>query len=239
MLSAMLQTPDTDASAPSRSSRFRRGVKLGMPVFLGYVPIGAAFGVIATTAGFSLWQAFACSAFVFAGSGQFVAAKLLRDGAGIATVLIATGVLNLRHILFGATVAPYLHETPRRLQLPMAFTLTDEVFAVNITDLQAGTADDYSMIGAGITAWSGWLLGSSIGAAAATLIGDPTKWGVEFAMPAMFTALLVAQITSRRRAIAAGVAAVASLGLSLVLPGAWPAIGAAMLAATVMAVTDR
>jgi 4-azaleucine resistance transporter AzlC len=223
-------------SSPSRS--FTRGLRLGMPI-LGYVPIGAAFGVIATTAGFSVWQAFTCSAFVFAGAGQFVAAKLLRDGAGIATVLIATGVLNLRHILFGATVAPYLQETPRRLQLPIAFMLTDEVFGVNVTDLQAGTADDFSMIGAGLTAWTGWVLGSSLGAAAATLIGDPTRWGVEFAMPAMFTALLVAQITSRRRAIAAGVAAVASLGLSLVLPGAWPAIGAAMLAATVMAVSDR
>jgi 4-azaleucine resistance transporter AzlC len=239
MLSAMLPSPDMDAPASSRSSRFRRGVKLAMPVFLGYVPIGAAFGVIATTAGFSVWQALGCSAFVFAGAGQFVAAKLLRDGAGIAAVLIATGVLNLRHILFGATVARYLHETPRRLQVPIAFTLTDEVFAVNITDLQAGTGDDYSMIGAGVTAWTGWVLGSSIGAAAATLIGDPTKWGVEFAMPAMFTALLVAQVTSRRRAVAAGVAAVACLGFSLVLPGAWPAIGAAMLAATVMAVMDR
>lgn len=238
MLSAMPPTL-TDGAPSTRTARFMRGVRLGMPVFLGYVPIGLAFGVIATTAGFSVLQAFACSAFVFAGSGQFVAAKLLRDGAGIATVLIATGVLNLRHILFGATVAPYLHRTPRRLQLPIAFMLTDEVFAVNITDLQAGTADDYSMIGSGITAWTGWVLGGSIGAAAATLIGDPTKWGVEFAMPAMFTALLVAQVTSRRRAIAAAVAAVSSLGLSLVLPGAWPAIGAAMLAATVMAVTDR
>jgi 4-azaleucine resistance transporter AzlC len=238
MLSAMSdQIPG--APAPSRTSRFRRGVKLGMPVFLGYVPIGAAFGVIATTAGFSVWQAFACSAFAFAGAGQFVAAKLLRDGAGIATVLIATGVLNLRHILFGATVAPYLHATPRRLQLPIAFTLTDEVFAVNVTDLQAGTADDHSMIGAGVTAWTGWVLGSSIGAAAATLIGDPTKWGVEFAMPAMFTALLVAQVTSRRRAVAAVVAALACLGFSLVLPDAWPAIAAAVLAATVMAVMDR
>jgi 4-azaleucine resistance transporter AzlC len=217
---------------PPATRSFVRGLRLGMPIFLGYVPIGAAFGVIATTAGFSLWQAFACSTFVFAGAGQFVAAKLLRDGAGIVTVLIATGVLNLRHILFGATMAPYLHETPRRLQLPIAFMLTDEVFGVNITDLQAGTADDYSLIGVGITAWTGWVLGSAVGAAAATLIGDPSKWGVEFAMPAMFTALLVAQITSRRRAVAAAVAAVSSLGLSLVLPGAWPAI-------TVMAVTDR
>jgi 4-azaleucine resistance transporter AzlC len=231
----------SDGAVPSATpiTRFLRGARLGMPIFLGYVPIGAAFGVIAATAGFSLLQAIACSVFVFAGSGQFVAAKLLNDGAGIAVVLIATGVLNLRHILFGATVAPYLHETPRRLQLPIAFTLTDEVFAVNITDLQAGTADDHSMIGAGVTAWTGWVLGSSIGAGAATLIGDPSKWGVEFAMPAMFTALLVAQLTSRRRAAAGALAAVCALGLSLVLPGAWPALAAALVAATVMAVTDR
>jgi 4-azaleucine resistance transporter AzlC len=235
----MSPTPDGAATEPTRLASFARGMRLGMPVFLGYVPIGAAFGVIASTAGFSLLQAVACSVFVFAGSGQFVAAKLLSDGAGIAVVLVATGVLNLRHILFGATVAPYLHETPRRLQLPIAFTLTDEVFAVNITDLQAGTADDRSMIGAGITAWSGWVLGSSIGAGAATLIGDPSKWGVEFAMPAMFTALLVAQLTSRRRAVAGALAAVCALGLTLVLPGGWPALVAALVAATVMAVAER
>jgi 4-azaleucine resistance transporter AzlC len=229
---------DSAALPGTPTSRFLRGVRLGMPVFLGYVPIGAAFGVIASTAGFSLMQAIACSVFVFAGAGQFVAAKLLSDGAGIAVVLIATGVLNLRHLLFGATIAPYLHETPRRLQLPIAFTLTDEVFAVNITDLQAGTADDHSIIGAGIVAWTGWVLGSSIGAGAATLIGDPSKWGVEFAMPAMFTALLVAQLTSRRRAVAGALAAACAVGLSFVLPGAWPALVAALAAATMMAVTD-
>lgn len=227
------------ARSRTRFESLRHGAALGAPVFLGYLPIGMAFGVIATTAGFSVAQAAACSGFVFAGSGQFVAAKLIRDGAGVAGVLIATAVINLRHILFGATMAQYLRATPRRLLLPIAFTMTDEVFAVNIVELQAGRVDDWSLIGTGFTAWSGWLLGGVIGAGAAALIGDPSTWGVEFAMPAMFTALLVAQLTSRPRAVAAVLAATLSLALSPVLGGAWPAIIAAMAAATVLAVSER
>lgn len=203
------------------------------------MPVGMAYGIVATTAGFSLIQAVTCSGLAIAGAGQFIGANLLKAGAGAVAVILATGIVNLRYLLFSATLAPYLHETPRFLQLPLAFTLTDETFGINITDLQAGTADDYSMLGVGAVSWIGWTLGTAIGAGAATLIGDPTKWGVDFAMPAMFTALLVAQLTGRRYALAGALAAVVTLALSFVLPGAWPTIGGAMSAATIAAVMDR
>jgi len=216
-----------------------RGVRLGLPVFMGYMPVGMAYGIVATTAGFSLFQAVACSGLAIAGAGQFIGANLLKAGAGAVAVIVATGVVNLRYLLFGATLAPYLHDTPRRLQLPLAFTLTDETFGINVTDLQAGTADDHSMLGVGAVSWVGWTLGTAIGAGAASLIGDPTRWGVDFAMPAMFTALLVAQLTGRRYAVAGVLAAVLTIGLSFLLPGAWPTIGGAMGAATIAAVMDR
>jgi 4-azaleucine resistance transporter AzlC len=210
-----------------------------MPVFLGYVPIGAAFGIVATTAGFTVAQTVACSAFVFAGAGQFISVNLMTAGAGLAGVLFATTVLNLRHILFSATLAPYLRSTPRRMQFPLAVMTTDETFGVNVTDLRAGTADEWSMLGVNVISWSGWLLGSTLGAAATALIGDPSRWGVEFAMPAMFTALLVAQLTGRRHVVAAIVAALLAIALAPLLPGAWPVIVGAMGAATVATVNDR
>ncbi len=214
-------------------------MRLGSPIFLGYLPIGAAFGILATTAGFSVAQAVACSALVLAGAGQFIAVNLLGAGAGLATVVIATTVVNLRYVLFSATLSPYLRDMPLRRQLPLAFTLTDETFGVNVTDLRAGTADARSMLGVGVVSWLGWTLGTAIGAGAASSVGDPTRWGVEFAMPAMFVALLVAQITSRRYVVAAVVAAILTAACSFFLPGAWPVIVGAMGAASVAAVVNR
>jgi 4-azaleucine resistance transporter AzlC len=231
--------PSTPAAAtPSPASRLVRGARLGLPVFLGYVPIGAAFGLAATAAGFSVGQATACSALVLAGAGQFIGLAAIAGG-NLAAALIATGVVNLRYVLFSATMAPHLSETPRWQQGLLAFTLTDETFAINIADAREGKADRYSMLGVGAVSWVGWTLGTLAGALAGSAIGDPSKWGVEFAMPAMFTALLVGQLTGRREIIAAALAAVAALALSTVLPGQWPVVVAAVVAATVMTVASR
>ena len=224
--------------ASSATARLLRGVRLGMPVFLGYVPIAAAFGLAATSKGFSVLQSVACSAFVFAGAGQFIGLAALAGGS-LAAALIATGVLNLRHLLFSATMAPHLADVPRRQQWMVAFMLTDEVFAVNVADAREGRADVYSMLGVGLIAWLGWVLGTLAGSLAGGAIGNPEMWGVGFAMPAMFIALLVGQLTGRREFIAGGVAAAAALLLANVLPGQWPVVAAAVLAATVMAVTER
>jgi 4-azaleucine resistance transporter AzlC len=222
----------------SATARALRGVRLGMPVFLGYVPVGAAFGIAATAAGFNVLQAVACSALVIAGAGQFIGLAALASG-NLAAALIATGVVNLRYVLFSATMAPYLSDVPRWHQGLIAFTITDETFAINVGDAREGRADRFSMLGVGAISWLGWTLGTLAGALAGSAIGNPNDWGVGFAMPAMFTALLVGQLTGRREFVAAGVAAAAALALGAVLPGQWPIVVAAIVAATVMAVTER
>lgn len=210
-----------------------------MPIFLGYLPIGMAFGIAATALGFTVAQAAACSGLVIAGAGQFIAVETLRGGGGLAAALIATGVVNLRYVLFSATMAPRFANYPRWQQLLLAFTLTDETFAVNVSDSREGRADAWSMIGVGAISWLGWTLGTSIGGLAGAAIGDPRAWGVDFAMPAMFTALLVGQVTGRRELIAAGVAAALALSASLVLPGEWAIIVASMGTATLMTAVSR
>lgn len=215
-----------------------RGVRLGMPIFLGYMPVGAAFGLAATAAGFTIVQAVACSGLVIAGAGQFIGLAALASG-NLAAALIATGVVNLRYLLFSATMAPHLADVPRWHQGLLAFTLTDETFAINIADAREGRADRFSMLGVGAISWLGWTLGTLIGALAGSAIGNPDNWGVGFAMPAMFTALLVGQLTGKREYVAAGIAAACALALSAVLPGQWPIVAAAIVAATIMAVTER
>jgi 4-azaleucine resistance transporter AzlC len=230
----MPATIPAEPAMPTLRSRFTRGVKLGLPIFLGYAPVGAAFGLAATAAGFSVAQAVTCSALAIAGAGQFIGLASLKAGADLATALVAVGVVNLRYLLFSATLSPHVRDVPRWQQGLLAFTLTDETFAINITDAREGRADAISMLGVGAISWLGWTLGTSVGALAGSAIGDSSKWGVDFAMPAMFTALLVGQITGRREAVAAVLAAGLALALSLWLPGQWPVVAAALIGATVM-----
>ncbi|MBU4555665.1 MAG: AzlC family ABC transporter permease [Actinobacteria bacterium] len=222
-----------------RGARFVRGLKLGLPVFLGYMPVGAAFGILATGLGFSTLQACACSATALAGAGQFIALSVIRAGEGIFAVLAATTVVNLRYVLFGATISPYLRGLTLPRQALLAYFLTDETFAININDRRVGLSTGWSMFGVGVISWVGWVSGTLVGAAAASWIGDPSRWGVEFAMPAMFVALLIALAENRQHVIAACMATAIALALpaaaliGMHIPSAWFIVMASVGAATV------
>ena len=216
-----------------------RGVGLGVPILLGYLPVGIAFGILAAGAGFSLIQAMACSAFAIAGAGQFIALAVMKTGGDAVSVLLATGVVNLRYVLFSTTMTPYWKRIPLLGQAALAFSLTDETFAVNITDLEAGRATPASMAGVGAVSWVGWVTGTALGAGASSLIGNPSRWGVDFAMAAMFTALLVAQVKDRRHLAVGAIAGVLAGVGALVLPGTWYIVVAAMGAALAGAVIYR
>jgi len=174
------------------STEFKRGLKLGIPIFLGYVPVGTAFGILANQYGFSLLAALICSATALAGAGQFIALAVMVGGGSAIMALIASGVVNLRYVLFSATLSPYLSNVRLRPLSWLAYTLTDESFAINTADLRAGTATSRSMAGVGVISWIGWIFGTALGWAFGSWIGDPTRFGIDFAMAAMFSALFVA-----------------------------------------------
>lgn len=230
--------PQSDTAA----KRLRRGIQLGMPVFLGYVPVGMAFGILARTLGFSVFQACLCSATALAGAGQFIALSFLRTGAPLASTLIATLVVNLRYVLFGSTLSPYLKGTKFPALAWLSFTLTDETFAINIADRRKGMSTIASMAGVGLISWIGWVTGTLVGAVGAEWIGDPSKWGVDFAMPAMFAALFVALAENRKQVltgVGAGAIAMALPLLSrvgIVIPSTWFIVVASMVAATIASV---
>lgn len=211
----------------SRLKRFARGLRLGLPILLGYAPVGLAFGILARKSGFSALQAISCSATALAGAGQFIAVSVLAAGGGVPAVLIATAVVNLRYLLFSAALAQLMPRERTPLAPVLAFTLTDETFAVNTTDARGGMLDEFSAAGVGAIAWLGWVGGTALGALASGAIADPSRFGAEFAMPAMFTALLAGQIESRTHAAAAVIAAAVALASSALLPGSWGMIAGA------------
>lgn len=222
-----------------RLDHFLRGAKLGMPIFLGYIPVGAAFGIVATSIGFSTLQAVICSATALAGAGQFIALAQMRAGESLLAVLAATTVVNLRYVLFAATLSPHLRRLTLPKQAALAFTLTDETFAVNINDRQGGLSTASSMAGVGVIAWCGWVVGTALGASMGGLIGDPSRWGVEFAMPAMFSALFVALAQNYRHLIIGCVAGALAIGMpalsfvGIEVPSALYIIVSSMAAATI------
>ncbi len=235
----------TTALLTSPRTRFGRGVRLGFPIFLGYVPVGIAFGILARGAGFTVLAAAMCSATAIAGAGQFIALTVLSSGAGVFAVLAATTVVNLRYVLFGSTLSPYLHGLPVRTQALLAFSLTDETFAINIADHRAGLSTPSSALGVGAVAWTGWVLGTIVGAVGAGWIGDPSRFGVGFAMPAMFTALFIALAENPRHVVIGLLAGAVALALPLLsaagieLSSSWFIIIASMSAATIGSVVWR
>lgn len=216
-----------------------------MPIFLGYLPVGAAFGVLARQLGFTVLEAVVCSATALAGAGQFIALSLMTAGSTAAAAIIATTVVNLRYVLFATTLSPYLRGVSLRPQSLLAFTLTDETFAVNIADRRRGLSTVASMVGVGVVAWCGWVLGTLAGAVGAGWVGDPDRFGLGFAMPAMFAALFVALAEDRRHVITGLLAGAIALALPLAadaglrLDPSWFVVIASITGATVASVVFR
>jgi len=143
----------------------------------------------------------------------------------------------MRYVLFGTTLSPHLQGLSTPVQAALAFTLTDETFAINIADRRMGLSTPASMLGVGAVSWVGWCLGTVIGAWGAGWIGDPSRFGVGFAMPAMFVALFIALAENRRHVIIGALAAALALALpalasiGVTLSSSWFIIVASMSAA--------
>jgi len=226
---------------PSNAAQFRAGLRSGLPIFLGYVPVGLAFGILACQHGFYWWEALLASGGAIAGSGQFVAlSTLLASGGHAAAALIASSVVNLRYLLFSATVAPHVRKVKLPLLAWLGFTLTDESFAINMAEIAEKKSTPIRMAGVGFISWVGWMLGTALGAIGASFVKNADRFGVNFAMPAMYAALFVA-LARNLKEVLCGIGAAAivialyvlgKLGV-LAIPSYWFIVIAALLAATI------
>ena len=118
------------AQPPARGPSVRDGFVALMPLWLATAPFGALYAMQARIAGLSLAETQAMSLFVFAGASQFTAVTLLAGGAGPFSIVLATLIVNLRHTLLAASVAPYLGRVPALARAALAFQLPDESYAL-------------------------------------------------------------------------------------------------------------
>jgi 4-azaleucine resistance transporter AzlC len=209
--------PDTALSTPR--SEFWAGVRATLPLEVGAIPFGIIFGAVAVNSGLSSGAAAALSAFVFAGSAQFIAAGLVAGGAGLAMIVLTTFVVNLRHALYSASLAPYLRGLGQRWLLPLGFWLTDESYVVTIEHYAHGAPSPHKhwyQLGSAVLMYANWQLWTWVGIWAGQSLPNPQAWGLDFALPVTFIGMLVPTIRQRSvllSVLAAGAGALVFAGL--------------------------
>jgi 4-azaleucine resistance transporter AzlC len=206
----------------SRRREFFAGVMAELPILLGVSPFGLIYGVLAVGAGLPPALAFAMSSVVFAGSAQFIGAQLIAGGAPGIVILSTTAIVNLRHALYGTSIAPYVKHLSLRWKCLLAYLLTDEVYAVAITRFarDGATASrlphgHWYFLGAGVAQWSAWQASTAVGIAVGTQI--PPGWGLDFTVALTFIALVVPSLVDRP-----SLAAACTAGIVALLAAGWP-----------------
>ena len=198
-------------------NEFLHGVKDELPILVGVIPFGMIYGILAISAGLSEAEAQAMSVIVFAGSAQFMLVQL----AGIGTpalIMIVTGfVINLRHALYSASVAPHMRKLNPIWKAILAYLLTDEAYAVAITRYNREDESDrkyWYFLGAGLALWTSWQISTAVGVFLGAQV--PPGWSLDFTLALTFIALVVPSLRDRPSlfaAISAGVVAVLAAGL--------------------------
>ena len=205
------------------------------PLWLGVVPFGVAYAVVARAAGLSALETQALSLLVFAGSAQFSAAGLFGRGAGGAEIVVTTFLLNVRHVLYGLALAPSIR-LPWRRRLAAAFLLTDEAFGVVASSRERSFP---FLLGCELSLFVTWNIATAAGVALGAAIPDPVQLGVDFVFPLAFLALLVPLLRTRVELAVAVSAGGASWLVSRVEPGGIPIVVAGVLGAALGALLTR
>ncbi|HQV69553.1 MAG TPA: AzlC family ABC transporter permease [Thermoflexales bacterium] len=207
-----------------RRTEFMRGWRDELPILLGVLPFGVIYGALAIKAGLPPLMAQLMSCIVFAGSAQIIQTRLVAAGAP-GLIMIVTGfVVNLRHALYSASVAPHVRHLSRPWKWLLAYLLTDEAYAVVITRYTSSErvpSPDFRhwyYFGAGMALWTTWQLSTAAGVFLGAQI--PESWGLDFALPITFIAIVVPSLKDRAgmaAALVGGLVALAAFGLPLKL----------------------
>ncbi len=230
----------------SSNDSFLQGVKDCVPTLLGYISIGLAFGVVGSASGLSVLEIALLTILVYAGSAQFIFCALLLTSSPASAIIVTIFVVNLRHLLMSLTLAPHFTRYSMVRNVGFGTLLTDETFGVAVTkQMQTGKLYGKWMDGLNITAYFFWILSCVTGAFLGQWVAHPEKWGLDFALIAMFVALLVLQLSSIGKSKIMhyikliGYMVVIMYGLSYIVPSHVAVLLATIIVATIGVVTDK
>lgn len=211
------------------TQQFKEGVKAALPIVLGYLPVGMAFGVLARTGGLTPFEAGSMSVLVYAGASQFLAIEMISKNISWFPIVMATFFINLRHLLMSSTLS--LHFKGQRLRTLglLSAQLTDESFAVAMSNPSKISNRPAYLFGLQMISQLAWVAGSIGGALFGRLI-DHKEYGIPFALSSLFICLLVIQIKNVHHFWVMVIAGIFSVVLRWALPGNWYIILTAILA---------
>jgi len=197
----------------SRFTSFSAGARDTLPMLVGAAPFGVIFGTLVPANMVANWQGQLMSLSVFAGSSQFIAIGLMGQHTGMLVIWLATFIVNLRHMLYSATLLPYVVHLPSRWRWLLGFLLTDETFAVVDAHYRRHPREamgHWYFLGSGLAMYLNWQFWTLIGLLFGSAFPQLQSLGLDFAMVATFIAIVVPQLNRRPQlaaAVTAGIAA--------------------------------
>lgn len=201
----------------SGAQAFVRGAHSVLPFTTGIVPFGLITGVTAVGMGMSPLDTLGMTLLFYSGSAQMVVMQLMQTSALPITMVVTALVINLRFVMYSATLAPCLSHLPRRYTWPLSYLLSDQSFALCTLKLKSGELGQFAFqyyAGTAVTMWFGWNLSVMVGVYLGT--GIPDAWSLSFAIPLSFLALLIPNLRNPATlgaAAAGGVLAVLAIDL--------------------------
>lgn len=216
-----------------------QGFLRAMPIALGYIPVGFAYGVLAQKAGLSAFNTILMSIIVYAGSAQLIVVGLIAAGISPLSIIVTTFIVNLRHMLMSAALSPHLQDWKRPELAGFAYELTDETFAIHSARLAEEAVPKAETFATNLTAQISWIAGTVLGVFGGRLIAEIEPFALDYALPAMFIALLVMQIKNNIQIAVAILAGLASVGLYLLGLNQWYVILATILGATAGVILEQ
>ncbi len=207
-----------ESDGPSLGAARRRLILDGAGLSVSAIAFGLVYGLAARTGGFSLVEMLAMSVFVVAGAAQFAAIGLIASGVPWLAIVVLTSLLNARHILYAAALAPWLTGRPRLERAAMAHVLTDETFGLALPHFRRlGRADPGGYWIASAFIVPTWIASNLIGYLGGQGIPDPTRFGIDVVFPAAMAGIAAALVSGRRELVAAvaGAAIAVAFGVSL------------------------
>lgn len=239
-----MQQENVQLRGERKEDSFLQGVKDCVPTLLGYLSIGFAAGVVGHTSGLSVLEVTFMSILIYAGSAQFIIAGMAASQGSIAAIVFTVFIVNLRHLLLSAALSPYFRHLTAFKTMLIGILLTDETFGVAINRAANTRALSESwMNGLNVTAYLNWIFATMAGAFLGQWITNPEKFGLDFALSAMFIGLLVLQLLGRQKLfrdlVVVVTAVIIVVGAGMVTSGSMVVIIATVSAATIGVLIER
>lgn len=197
---------------------FLEGVKAEFPLLVGVFPFGMIYGALALNAGLTAFASQMMSSIVFAGSAQFITAQLAKDAAPGLVIVVTIAVVNLRHMLYSASLAPYLKHLSTKWKVLLSYLLTDEAYAPSIIKYEEQGIKPFShwfLLGAGFSLWFTWQVSTALGVFLGAEL--PEELPLDFALPLTFIAMVV-PVLKKMPMVAAALSAGVTALLAYQLP---------------------